>query len=562
VIVHNGFDQYGGGYVGLPTEFVERYRRAGCWAGVTLGELLSSAAAEHGDRTALVDGPRRWTYRELDQRAEGLATGFSAAGLRPGDPVVLALPNVAEFVEIVFGLFRMGALPVFALPGHRESELRQIADQAGAAAVVTPDEHAGFAAAEAAARVATAVPSIRLRIVVGTVPAAAAGARPLNSLRMPPAEHPRPRATDLAFCQLSGGTTGAPKLIARTHDDHVYSLTESARLCRLDRDTVYLVALPAAHNFPLSSPGILGTLHSGGTVVLCPSPDPDTALRLIETERVTVTALVPPLAAVWAQAAPTSNRDLSSLRLLQVGGAKCGAELATRIRLAFDATLQQVFGMAEGLLNYTRLDDPENIVLHTQGRPLSPHDEIRVVDPDDPAEPDVAPGQVGALLTRGPYTIRGYFDARRPEVAAHNATAFTPEGFYRTGDLVRVTPEGYLVVVGRLKDQINRGGEKVAAEEVENHLLAHPDVLDAAVVAMPDRVLGERTCAYVLVKPGHQRPTPAQLRTFVRDRGVATFAVPDRVDVVDEFPATKVGKISKRELRAALTAGFADQPTA
>ncbi|HYH32359.1 MAG TPA: AMP-binding protein, partial [Pseudonocardia sp.] len=334
------------------------------------------------------------------------------------------------------------------------------------------------------------------------------------------------------------------KLIPRTHDDYLYSVRESARICHLSPESVYLAALPVAHNYPLSSPGVLGTLHAGGTCVLAPRPDADTAFRLIEAERVTIAGVVPPLAAAWVQAATRTELDLSSLAVLQVGGAKCGRELAARIGPALGCTLQQVFGMAEGLVNYTRLDDPADVVLGTQGRAISLDDEIRVVDPMTDA--DVPPGETGALLTRGPYTIRGYYRA-----AEHNAVAFTPDGFYRTGDLVRRLPSGHLEVVGRVKDQINRGGEKVAAEEVENHLMAHPEVLDAAVVGVPDEYLGERSCAYVVPVAG-ARPTPGELRRFVRERGVAAYTVPDRVLVVEAFPATPVGKTSKRELRAAI----------
>src|SRR5690606_32527412 len=195
-----------------------------------------------------------------------------------------------------------------------------------------------------------------------------------------------------------------------------------------------LAALPAAHNFPMSSPGFLGVLHAGGTVVLAPDPSPKSALALIETERVTITAVVPPIALLWLDAVEHGtqrDRDLSSLRVLQVGGAKFAPEAARRVRPVLGCTLQQVFGMAEGLVNYTRLDDPEDIATTTQGRPLSPADEIRIVDDADRPVPD---GEVGHLLTRGPYTIRGYYRADE-----HNAAAFTADGFYRTGDLVRRT---------------------------------------------------------------------------------------------------------------------------
>src|SRR5690606_34228494 len=326
---------------------------------------------------------------------------------------------------------------------------------------------------------------------------------------------------------------------------------ESARICRLRPESVYLVVLPVAHNYPMSSPGILGALHAGSTVVLSPRPDADTAFGLIESEGVTMCGVVPPLAAAWVQAAARTTRDLSTLEVLLVGGAKCARELAERIEPVLGCRLQQGFGMAEGLVFYTRLDDPDELVLSTQGRPISLDDEIRVVDPDNPEASSgdvVEPGQAGALLTRGPYTIRGYYRA-----AEHNATAFTPDGFYRTGDLVRFHPSGHVEVVGRVKEQINRGGEKVAPEEVENHLMAHPDVVDAAVVGVSDDYLGERTCAYVVPADGAE-PAEAELRRFVRERGVAAFKVPDRVVLTGEFPTTGVGKTSKRELRALLAA--------
>jgi 2,3-dihydroxybenzoate-AMP ligase len=200
--------------------------------------------------------------------------------------------------------------------------------------------------------------------------------------------------------------------------------------------------------------------------------------------------------------------------------------------------LQQVFGMAEGLLNYTRLDDPENLIVSTQGQPLSPADEIRVVDDDDR---DLDVGEVGHLLARGPYTLRGYY--RSPE---HNAIAFTADGYYRTGDLVRLTPTGHLVVEGRAKDQINRGGDKIAAAELEDQLLSHPNVRDVAAIAVPDEVLGERICAVVV--PRGEAPSLSGLTAFLRERGLAAYKLPDRLEIVASLPRTGLGKISKLAL--------------
>jgi 2,3-dihydroxybenzoate-AMP ligase len=308
------------------------------------------------------------------------------------------------------------------------------------------------------------------------------------------------------------------------------------------------VALPAAHNFPLGCPGLMGTLAAGGRVVMAPSPKPEDAMAAVEAEQVTITALVPALAIRWLEVNAGERFDLSSLEVLQVGGARLVPEVARRIGPAIGCRVQQVFGMAEGLLNYTRLDDPDDVVVETQGRPLSPADELLIVGPDgDP----VKDGEPGELLTRGPYTIRGYYRAE-----AHNATAFTSDGFYRTGDVVRRDKGGNLIVEGRAKDLINRGGEKISAEEIENLLLAHPAVREAAAVAMPHPVLGEQTCAYLVLRPGDDLDLAA-LSAYLDGRGVARFKWPERLEIVDALPVTNVGKVDKKKLRDEIAAKLA-----
>ncbi|WP_406209766.1 (2,3-dihydroxybenzoyl)adenylate synthase [Kitasatospora sp. NBC_01560] len=522
-----------------PLEAADRYRAAGYWTGETLDAMIRRHAAATPERIAVTDGDRHWSYAELDRRADLLATGLLTRGLRKGDRVVLQLPNVAEFFEVFLGLLRAGVVPVMALPAHRRAELSYFCEFAGAKALFVPDRHDGFDHRELAAEVCAAVPGLGEVFVVGEP----GPFTPLAELRAdaPLAPADPPHSGDLAFLQLSGGSTGLPKLIPRCHDDYLYSVRESAVICELSPATVYLCALPAAHNFPLSSPGTLGAFHAGGRVVLAPDPSPATVLGLIAREGVTITGVVPPLALAWATAAPDNGHDLSSLELLQVGGAKLSEQAARRLGPALGCRLQQVFGMAEGLVNYTRPEDPEDTVLTTQGRPISPADEIRIVDDEDV---DVPEGGTGHLLTRGPYTIRGYW--RAPE---QNARSFTADGFYRTGDIVRRTPTGHLVVEGRAKDQINRGGEKVAAEEVENVLLGHPAVHDVSVVATPDEYLGERSCAYVILRAGAEPPRPRDLKSFVRAAGLAEFKVPDLVEFVEAFPSTGIGKVSKKDLR-------------
>lgn len=524
-----------------PPGLVARYRAAGYWRGETFPGFLRERAQQYADDIAVVGGERRLSYAQLWDEAGRIGAGLLGHGLQPGDRVVVQLGNTVDFVTVVCGLFRAGLVPVYALPAHRFTEVAHVLRNAEANAYITTSQYEGFDYRLLARELQAAIPALRHVLVVGD----AAGFTAVDALQgdtahLPP--DPDPQA--VAFLQLSGGSTGLSKLIPRTHDDYLYSFRVSNAICGITRDSVYLVALPAAHNFPMSSPGFFGALYAGARVVLSAGAGPDTAFPLIARERVTCVGLVPPLALLWAQAAATTAHELSSLQVVQVGGAKLVPEAARRVIDGLGCQLQQVFGMAEGLVNYTRLHDPLDCVLGTQGRPISPDDEVLVVD--DHGHP-VAPGEVGHLLTRGPYTIRSYHND-----PGANARSFTEDGYYRTGDMVQQLPGGYLVVQGRAGDHINRAGEKISAEEIEDHLLAHAGVFDAAVVSMPDPYLGERSCAFVIAQG--ERPSAASLKAWVRGRGLAAFKVPDQVVFVDAFGTTAVGKVSRRELRAQLRA--------
>lgn len=526
-----------------PEQYALRYREKGYWRGETMFGFLAQRARETPDRIAVIGGGQRWTYAGLLERANENAARFLALGLRPGERVVVQLPNIPEFLSVVFGLFRANLIPVFALPAHRVTEISHFVEKAQASAYVIAAGDGGFDYRALAREVRVRAGGLGHVVVIGE----AEEFRALDDIpRSEQTLPPLPSPAEVAFLQISGGSTGLPKLIPRTHDDYIYSFRASADICGLGKDSVFMATLPVAHNFPMSSPGVFGALYAGSRIVMCPSPSAETAFALIEQERVTMTGVVPPLALLWMQAVATSRYDISSLEVLLVGGAKFMPEAASRVRTALGCTLQQVFGMAEGLVNYTRLDDPDDIIVNTQGRPISPDDEVLIVD--DHGHP-VADGEPGLLLTRGPYTIRSYHNDD-----AANARAFTQDGYYRTGDIVSRNGEGYLVVRGRAGDHINRAGEKVSAEEIEDHLLAHPGVFDAAVVSIPDPYLGERSCAFVI--PKGARPGAAALKAFVRGRGLAEFKVPDQIIYVDAFQTTAVGKVSRKVLRQQLRAHF------
>ncbi|MDF3194840.1 (2,3-dihydroxybenzoyl)adenylate synthase [Pseudomonas sp. 1928-m] len=526
-----------------PAEFAARYRQAGYWRGEPLTQLLEAQVQTQPEAIALICGERQLSYAELDRQAAYLAQRLANQGFAPGDRALVQLGNQAEFYIVFFALLKAGVAPVNALFSHSRLELMAYAGQVRPRLFIGSRQHPLFVDDSFLDELQAVIPELDTLLLEGD----ADPARSLNAWLQPAAAQrayaPTP-ADQVAFFQLSGGSTGTPKLIPRTHDDYAYSVRRSVEVCGFDRDTRYLCALPAAHNFPLSSPGALGVLHAGGCVVLAADPGPATCFPLIARHQVNVSALVPPALSLWLQAASGRAAELASLQLLQVGGARLPEAQAQRIGSELGCRLQQVFGMAEGLVNYTRLDDDEAHVYGTQGCPMSPADEVRVLDR---AGNPVAVGEIGALLTRGPYTIRGYFQS--PE---HNAQAFDAEGFYRSGDLVRLRADGYLEVVGRIKDQINRGGEKIAAEEVENLLMAHPAITHAALVAMPDTALGEKSCAFVVSRDPALKSIA--LRKFLRGLGLADYKLPDRFEHLDRLPMTAVGKVDKTRLRQRIAA--------
>lgn len=517
-----------------------RYESRGYWSRRTLGDLLRRSAATHGDAPALVDGDLRLSYAALERRVDEVAAGFARIGVVAGDRILLQLPNGRALVVCLFALARLGALPIMAMPAQRERDIDALCRLAEPVGYVIPRRFLGFDYLALAERMSREHASLKHVLVDGDPGPWTA----LDQIEDRPREFRPPSYKDTALLLLSGGTTGIPKLIPRRHTDYLYNALESARLCGLAADSVYLCALPAAHNFPLACPGILGTLGMGGRVVMAPAPGPDEAFPLIAREAVTHTALVPSLAKLWVEARAWDDSDLSSLSLLQVGGARLEPDLARRIGPALGCRLQQVFGMAEGLLCYTRLDDPQEVVLNTQGRPLCPDDELRILGSDGRPVP---PGRVGELQVRGPYTIRGYY--RAPE---QNAVSFTEDGFYRSGDLVRVTDEGNLVVEGRIKEQINRAGEKIAAAEIERPLREHPGIEDCVIAAIPDERLGERICAFVIGNGlGNGRtPALAEVQAFLGEAGLPRYKLPDQLLEVETWPLTTVGKIDRQRLTA------------
>ena len=525
-------------YTRWPDSFAKKYRQKGYWTDQLLTDLIDNSPPNN---IAILCGERSLTYRDLCLQSNKLAVYFQRLGLQSGDTALVQLPNIAEFYIVFFALIRLGVAPVNALFSHNENELSAYVKQVNPKIVIGSTSHALFGDNIYFNKLKKLSPVLQHVLLIGNTEWAESLETILNNSKNNIIEKQFNKADDIAFFQLSGGSTGTPKLIPRTHNDYFFSIRRSAEICQITASSTYLCALPCAHNFPMSSPGAFGIFHVGGCVVMASNPDATTCFELIERHQVTITALVPPALALWLQALPLNKKKLTSLNLLQVGGAKLSESIARKVPKALNCQLQQVLGMAEGLVNYTRLDDDIETIITTQGRPMCSLDEIKVIDE---LGNEVGPNMIGELITRGPYTTRGYYKA-----SEHNAKAFDKEGFYYSGDLVSRDERGYLKVIGRDKDQINRGGEKIAAEEIENLLQTHEMIIHSALVSMPDTIMGEKSCAFIVPKIIDHGLKNISLRKYLRSLRIADYKIPDRFEFIDSLPLTPVGKPNKVALR-------------
>jgi len=556
--------RWGDRLVRYPPDLARRYRRAGLWGTRTIADELHAVATAHPQREAVVALDGRMTYRDLDESTDVLAAGLAGLGLVPGDPVLFQVTNRLGAILAWYGVLKAGLVPVCALAAHRGHEIGEISRRTGAVAHLVEAGTRGLDLVGFAAEQRRDHPTLRHTLVLGAIgdtggdPAGNSHCVAIESL----GAGADPRAAralvediqrgidpdDVAVFQLSGGTTGVPKVIPRLHAEYWYNAAAYARSWGWSPDTRVAHLIPVIHNA-----GIVCAVHgphsAGGCLVLG-TPDLADSLPLMAREGATHVLLGHGHFTAAAEAGFAAAT--AAVTQVVLSGTKVPPAL-------FDELEQrglwsgQLFGMGEGLFLTTRPGAPREVRATTVGTPLSPLDEIRILEPGSAAElPD---GQVGELCCRGPYTVRGYFDA-----AGHNARAFTPDGFYRTGDLASVRETGgqrYVSIEGRIKDVISRGGEKVNAEEVELLLVRHPRITGAAVVAMPDPRLGERTCAYVVV-PGEPL-TMADIREHFMQLQVAKFKWPERIEHLTEIPRTLVGKMDKKLLQADIAAKIATE---
>lgn len=529
------------GYVPFPAARAQLYRDKGYWGNQTHFQLLKQAHLHYGNNIAVIQNSEQLSYSDLYHYAVHYGTWLKHKGIQETDFILVQSANVIEFFVAIFALYYIGARPVFCLNGHGSYEIENIARQSRATGYIrlvdTPLQKDAENICEEFSE-----PNFNLwfRHTLTSKENLKTSFSFLAQIEPNPEILSLAHAEDIAFLQLSGGTTGLPKLIARTHTDYIYSIKQSAEASQLTAQTKQLIVLPVMHNFAMSSPGFMGIFYVGGTVILSQNSTPGYCFELIEKHRIQQVSLVPTIATLWLNSERREDFDLSSLSVIQVGGAKLLPTLAQQIIETFHVKLQQVYGMAEGLVNFTQLDDSDEITIQTQGKKLSELDEILIVDHEGNMLDHY---QAGLIFTRGPYTINGYYNL--PEI---NSRSFTPEGFYKTGDIGYLDEYNNIVVTGREKEQINRSGEKITPSEVEEFILNHPLVKDVCVLGVSDNYLGERIKAMIIPKEKESEINLKIIRKFLMSKNIAQYKIPDEVEIVTDFKYTHVGKVNRHKL--------------
>lgn len=528
----------------------KRYFAAGHWIDLTVGEALRRTAARVPERLAFAAEAGELTFRELDERSDRLGGALLALGVRPGERAVFQMGTVLETVVALSACYKAGIIPVCSVPQYREIEIGQLARLSGASLYFVQADFSAFDLVGFARGMQQKIPALRHLIV-------ARGEdddleRLIDSISLQDARRrlseAEPGSEDCFVFQLSGGSTGVPKIIPRFHAEYLAHCDAWNRMHGMDERSVGIWSLPIVHNAGQIF-GYMAAVHWGRSTVLTSRMDIAHILDMIARYRVTHAMSIGPIAPQLLAYRDLARHDLSSLRYFVVFSRADAIEAHLGIKAA------NLYGITEGLLLISDPDDPPAARHGTQGRTGYTAEEVRILKPG--SEAAVREGEVGELCFRGPSSLRGYYNA--PEQTRESLTS---EGLFRTGDLVKARSLGgrlYYCFEGRLKDNINRGGEKFGTEEVENLIRSHPAVADAAVVAMPDEIYIERACAYLAARPGMALPDVKALGEFLQAKGLAKFKLPERIEEAAAFPVTRVGKLDKAQLRRMIAEKLNDE---
>jgi non-ribosomal peptide synthetase component E (peptide arylation enzyme) len=467
-------------------------------------------------------------------------------GIEPTERVLVQLPNWNQFAYIYFALQKIGAIDVLLIDRYRQYEINQLIRLTGATAWILPEKCKNTDYLPIIEDVLKENPQVETVILVRgreqtdhlCLEALIENAE-LTDENLAALAQRRPDPMQVAHMGPTGGTTGLPKIVPRTHNDLLCSSEYAARAWELDaRDTCLLVG-PIGHDLTFTK-GFLGSIMTYGKIVFLGSTHAEDICRAIEKERVTAVAWVPTLAKRLLGFEDLDNYDLSTLKKIHCGGGTSLPDLIKDAREKLGCCYFNGYGATEGQTTLTRADDKLETIYTTVGRPTCPYDSYKVVDKNGKALPPNCPGE---LLIKGPGVFAGYYE--NPE---ENEKAFDKDGFFRTGDLAKIDERGYITLTGRIKEMINRGGESISAVEIEKLISGHPDVVLVAVIPMPDQEMDEKVCAYIQPKPGAELSFENVI-SFLKDKKASVLHLPERIEFIDSMPFTKVEKIDKRVLR-------------
>jgi cyclohexanecarboxylate-CoA ligase len=517
----------------LTAAMAAEFSASGHWPNVTLGDVLRREARARPEKTAVVDARTRLGYGALDRLVDRVAAGLTAHGVGAGDVVSSILPNRAEAVVLFYAVARLGAVSNPIVPIYGAREIRFILRQAESVAVVVPERFRGVDYPALVERLRPDVPSLRTTFLVGeTFPDALLADRSVP--------FPAAAPDEVAVILYTSGTTAEPKGVLHSHNTLLSECRSTRAYHRLGADEVLVMPSPVSHISGLLY-GVLLPVVLGATSVLMERWDADEFCALVERERGTFSGGATPFLQGAVEAASRGRHDLSSLRLFPCGGADVPPDLIRRAVATLSVRSGRGYGSTEfpSITSSAGPDVPERKRAETDGTPVPPNQiELR----GETGQP-VPAGAVGEIWARGPELCLGYRDATL------NAEAFDARGFFRTGDLGVVDGDGWLTITGRVKDIIVRAGEKFSAKEIEDLLFEHPKVRQVAVVPVPDEKVGERVCAVVVPTDPAAPPALPELARFLEAREVSRRKLPERLELVDELPATASGKVQKHVLR-------------
>lgn len=528
-------------------EDVELYTRRAWWAGLTFGDLLDRAADTHPDKEAFVDGVSRMTFGEAREKADKMAIGLAQLGIKPLDRVLVQLPNWNEFTVAYFACQKIGAITVLLIDRYRQFEINHLVELSGATTWIVPTQYKKVDYLPIIEDVRKEHPEIKNVITVrGTVNQP--GFTSLENLidrgtlteaHFVQLDKLRPDPNQIAHMGPTGGTTGAPKLVPRSHN----SLVAGIQSCSVSWDQhcedINLIAGPIGHDLSFSK-GYMGSILTHGKVVFLDSVDNKDICETIDRERVTSIIWAPTLVQRLLQYEHLDNYKLTTLRKMHSAGGASHPGLVKAVIEKLGMVFYNGYGGTEGMTCITRATDSYDSICSTVGRPTYPYDTYKVVDLEGN---DLPTGQQGELVLKGPCVFTGYYN--NPE---ENDKVFDENGFFRTGDVAKIDEKGYITITGRIKEMINRGGESISATVIEKLINRHPDVAMVAVIAMPDKLMGEKACAYIEPRAGATL-TFDDIITFLKNEKASVLEFPERIEFIEAMPYTGAQKLNKQALR-------------